>query len=111
MTKEFTTTLGNGLGALLAGWEIYVLIASAIVGLVLQQSALKTGVLAPAMASSNAVTLFASILFGVTVFNERLAKGDGRLLPAAIGLGVALVGIVLLAGDKATVPNEPGSTK
>ncbi len=111
VTKEFTTTLGNGLGALLAGWEIYVLIASAIVGLVLQQSALKTGVLAPAMASSNAVTLFASILFGVTVFNERLAKGDGRLLPAAIGLGVALVGIVLLAGDKATVPNEPGSTK
>jgi drug/metabolite transporter (DMT)-like permease len=103
VTKEFTTTLGNGLGSLLTSWEVYALVASAIVGFILQQSALKTGVLAPAMASSNAVTLFASIIFGVTVFEERLTKDNSSLAPAVIGLGIALFGVALLAG---TQPSE-----
>ena len=75
VTKQLTEELGNGLGALLASWPVYVLIASAISGFVLQQSALKTGVLAPAVASSNAVTLFAGVILGVTVFGETLSGG------------------------------------
>jgi hypothetical protein len=54
----------------------------------------------PAMASSNAVTLFGSVVFGATVFGEKLSSGGARLAPALIGLAVALVGIVLLAGAK-----------
>jgi hypothetical protein len=91
---------GQGFSAVLSSWTIYVLIASALVGFVLQQSALKTGVLAPAMASSNAVTLFGSVAFGASVFGESLSSGGARIAPAVIGLGVALVGIVLLAGAK-----------
>jgi len=98
VTKEFVTLVGHGLSALLGSWEIYVLIASAVVGFVLQQSALKTGVLAPAIASSNAVTLFTGVVLGITVFGETLAHGDGRLVPAVLGLAAALVGVVLLAG-------------
>jgi len=75
-------------------------IVSALVGFVLQQSALKTGVLAPAMASSNAVTLFGSVAFGATVFGESLSSGGARPAPALIGLSVALVGGILLAGAK-----------
>ena len=52
------------------------------------------------MASSNAVTLFASVVFGLTVFSESLSDGHGRLAPAIIGLILALAGIVLLAGAK-----------
>ncbi len=100
VTKVFVTVVGQGLSAVLASWTIYVLIASALVGFVLQQSALKTGVLAPAMASSNAVTLFGSVAFGATVFGESLSSGGARLVPAVVGLGVALVGIVLLAGAR-----------
>jgi drug/metabolite transporter (DMT)-like permease len=107
VTKEFMAILGNGLGAILHSWTIYVLIASAVVGFVLQQSALKTGVLAPAMASSNAVTLFASVVFGVTIFDEKLSNGNNRLAPALIGLAVALVGVVLLAGTKPPQSVEP----
>ncbi len=107
VTKEFMTIIGDSIGTLLSSWEIYALIASAIVGFVLQQSALKTGVLAPAMASSNAVTLFASVILGVAVFGEKLSNGTNRLAPALIGLGVALIGIVLLAGTKPPQPSEP----
>jgi drug/metabolite transporter (DMT)-like permease len=107
VTKQFTTTLGHGLAAILSSWTIYVLIISAVVGLFLQQSALKTGALAPAMASSNAVTLFASVLFGISVFNERLSNGDTRLGPAVIGLALALVGISLLASTEPPEPARP----
>jgi len=108
VTKVFVPLVGQGISAMLSSWTVYVLVASAMVGFVLQQSALKTGVLAPAMASSNAVTLFVSILLGVTVFGERLAAhGDGHLVPALIGLSVALVGVVLLAGAEPPLPTGP----
>ncbi len=66
VTKDFVTEIGGGVVALLADWSVYVLIASAVTGFVLQQSALKTGFLAPAMASSNAVTLFAGSFSGLS---------------------------------------------
>ena len=106
VTKVFVTVVGQGLEAVLTSWTIYVLIASALVGFVLQQSALKTGVLAPAMASSNAVTLFGSVAFGATVFGESLSSGGARLAPVLAGLGVALVGIILLAGAKPPQASE-----
>lgn len=85
----------------------YALVASAIMGFVLQQSALRTDVLASAMASSNAVTLFVSVIFGLTVFSESLSYGHGRLAPAIIGLAFALIGIVLLAEAKPPLAAEP----
>jgi hypothetical protein len=107
VTKQFMTIIGSGIGGLFTSWEIYALVATAFTGFILQQSALRTGILAPAMASSNAVTLFASVVFGITVFGERLSNGNNRLAPAFIGLGVALAGVVLLAGTKPPQASEP----
>jgi len=108
VTKVFVPLVGQGVSAMLSSWMVYVLVASAMVGFVLQQTALKTGVLAPAMASSNAVTLFVSIILGITVFGEKLAaQGDQHLLPALLGLAVALGGVVLLAGAEPPLPSGP----
>jgi drug/metabolite transporter (DMT)-like permease len=110
VTKTFVTEVGGGVLSLFADWSIYVLVASAIVGFVLQQSALKTGVLAPAMASSNAVSLFGGVILGAVVFGETLSHGNGHLAPAAIGLSVAVIGIVVLA--RAQEPtSEPAPVK
>ena len=109
VTKVFVGVLHHGLGAILSSWTTYALIISAVLGFTLQQSALKTGVLAPAMASSNAMTLFASTLLGVIVFDETLAHGDGRLVPAAIGLVVALFGVSALAGEEQPAPDGLGA--
>jgi hypothetical protein len=97
VTKDFVTLIGSGITELLFDWTIYVLIASAIVGFVLQQSALRTGVLAPAMASSNAATLFVGVLLGRVVYGEMLSRGGGRLVPSFVGLAVAIGGVVLLS--------------
>lgn len=107
VTKNFVGELGHGALPLLADWSVYVLVASAVIGFVLQQGALKTGVLAPAMASSNAVTLFSSVILGIVVYGERLsAGGAGHAASAAVGLVVAIVGIVLLGSAEGPLDND-----
>ena len=99
VTKTFVTVIGHGVLALLTTWSTYVLIVSAVGGFILLQTALKTGVLAPAMASSNSVTLFSSVILGITVYGERLSGSGGAHTGSTIvGLLVAIVGIALLAG-------------
>ena len=110
VTKTFVGELGQGALSLLADWSVYVLVGSAVIGFVLQQGSLKTGVLAPAMASSNAVTLFSSVILGITVYGERLsANGSGHAASAAVGLVVAIVGIVLLGSAEGPSGNDLAS--
>jgi drug/metabolite transporter (DMT)-like permease len=107
VTKTFVGELGHGALSLLADWSVYVLVISAVIGFVLQQGALKTGVLAPAMASSNAVTLFSSVILGIAVYGERLsASSGGHVTSAVVGLLIAIVGIVLLGSAE-----EPPNTR
>jgi drug/metabolite transporter (DMT)-like permease len=97
VTKVFVTQIGYGLGVILSSWTTYALILSALAGFALQQSALKTSFLAPAMAACNAATLGMSVILGITLFNETISHGQGSLLPAIIGLALAIIGVVLLA--------------
>jgi uncharacterized membrane protein len=96
VTKVFVGELGGGVLALVTTWTSYALLATALVGFVLQQSALKTGVLAPAMGSSNAATLVFSVVFGLRIFDETIAS-DGRAALAYAGLVLAVAGVVMLA--------------
>ncbi len=101
VTKTFVTEVGGGVLALLSSWSVWILILSALTGFALQQSALKTGVLAPAMASSNSVTLFSSVILGITVYNEALSKsGTSHAFSSSFGLALAVVGIAFLAGSE-----------
>jgi drug/metabolite transporter (DMT)-like permease len=110
VTKTFVTEIGSGIPALLTSWSVYVLILSAVTGFALQQSALKTGVLAPAMASSNSVTLFSSVILGMAVYGETLSKsGTSHSGSTVVGLIVAVVGIALLAGSEAPQEVAPGA--
>ena len=109
VTKTFVSEIGGGALGLLASWSTYVLIISAVTGFALQQSSLKTGVLAPAMASANSVTLFSSVILGMTVYGETVSKsGAGHSSAAVVGLAVAIVGIALLAGSDAPEPRSSG---
>ena len=113
VTKVWVGDLGGGLSAVLTTWTTYALVVSALAGFALQQSALKTSFLAPAMAASNASTLVISVILGVAVFQETLSNGSGHMGPAVIGLALAVVGVVLLAKptDARTTPSpSPSST-
>ena len=100
VTKVFMDHLGYGLAAILSSWTTYALILTALVGFTLQQSALKTGFLAPSMAASNASMLIASVLLGVTLFQESISNGQERMLPTILGLCLSVFGVILLASPE-----------
>jgi len=105
VTKTFVGQMGNGVLGVLDNWSVYVLILSALGGFVLQQAALKTGVLAPAIASSNSVTLFSSVILGIVVYGETLSKSGGVHRGSTIArLAIAIGGIALLASAEAPEP-------
>ncbi len=111
VTKTFVTEVGGGILSLLTSWSVYVLILSALTGFALQQSSLKTGVLAPAMASANSVTLFTSVVLGIVVYGETISKsGAAHSGSAFAGLLIAIFGIAILAGSEAPQQATPGTT-
>jgi drug/metabolite transporter (DMT)-like permease len=111
VTKTFVTEVGSGIVSILSSWSVYVLILSALTGFALQQTSLKTGVLAPAMASANSVTLFTSVILGIAVYDETLSKsGTGYTSSAFVGLAIALAGIALLAGSSAPEASRQTTT-
>ena len=102
VTKTFVTEVGwRRPRRCSRSWSVYVLILSAVTGFALQQSALKTGVLAPAMASSqlgDAVLERDPRHHGVR--RDAVSKsGTAHSGSTVVGLIVAIVGIALLAGS------------
>jgi drug/metabolite transporter (DMT)-like permease len=99
-SKMFASELGGGIAALLTSWATWALVASALIGFAVQQSALKTGALAAAVAASNSSTLLTSIVLGVFLFEENLSRGNGRLVVSLIGLVLTIGGVGALAGTR-----------
>jgi drug/metabolite transporter (DMT)-like permease len=115
-TKMLVIQYGHGFATIFQHWPLYAFILAELLGFTLQQAALKSGFLAPATAALNASTLAASVLVGVAVFRESLAGGTGRVLPAVLGLLMAVGGVVTLASAgpsrrPGTGPRHPGLPK
>ena len=111
LMKALTYRFGSGIAAVLGSWQLYALIGAGLLGLAMGQSALRTGVLAPAMAATNSATLLTSVVLGLTVFGEAFAGGTGRLAAVAGGLALALLGVVLLASAPAAAPSPSGGRR
>ena len=105
VTKQFTTLVGHGIGALLSSWTVYALVVSAMIGFVFQQSSLKAGVLASSMAASNVATMLASVILGIVVYGEVLSHGHGHLALSFVGLALTVGGVLVLS--RAPGPASP----
>jgi drug/metabolite transporter (DMT)-like permease len=98
-TKMLVIQFHHGWATIFSNWPLYVFIVAELLGFTLQQAALKCGCLAAATAALNAATLAASVLLGVTVFQESFGGGSGRLVAAIAGLLIAVAGVVALASS------------
>lgn len=105
-TKIFVGQLGFGMAAILGSLSTYLLIICALAGFGLQQSALKTGFLAPEMASTSASALTTSVVLGVVIFGDTLAA-SGHLPFALVSLATSVVGVVILASSSASAAATP----
>jgi hypothetical protein len=102
VTKLIVAEIGRGIAPLLIHWPLYVFVITGVAGFALQQAALKTGALAPALAAIHSATLAGSVFLGLAVFKEALSQSTPRLVPAVVGLALAFAGVVLLSVYEAT---------
>jgi drug/metabolite transporter (DMT)-like permease len=96
LMKAMTRTLAGGLGQLFTSWPIYAMVAAGVLGLFLTQSAMNAGQLIAAQPGLTLSDPIVSVLWGVTVFNERVRLGWytlGELLCA----GVIVAAVISLA--------------
>jgi drug/metabolite transporter (DMT)-like permease len=101
LTKAMVDELHHGLPHVIASWEPYALAVVGYASMTLNQMALNTGALAPAVATSAALDPIASVVLGLTVFHESIHAGVGRSAVTIVALGVALGGVTLLARAEA----------
>lgn len=97
LTRGSLTRLDHGVGGVVASWQPYVLVAVAVIGLLLMQSAFDAAPLRVSLPAVTAAEPLSGIALGVGVFLERLRDSPQTLVAEVLGLVVLVVGIVLLS--------------
>ena len=85
-------------------WHVYALVLVSIPAFWLEQSALQTGALAAAVATTMAFDPLSSLVFGITLFDESLHETVLGYALSAACLATALAGLVILARAKGDEP-------
>lgn len=91
LTKTTAHLLSVGIGTALRSWEPYALVAAALFGMLLAQSAFQSGDLDASLPALTVVDPIASVVVGALVFHESMTAS-----PAAVVVEVAaVVGVVV----------------
>jgi drug/metabolite transporter (DMT)-like permease len=96
LMKAMTITFAGGLGELFTSWQIYAMVAAGALGMFLTQSALNAGQLIAAQPGLTLSDPLISVLWGVTIFNERVRLG-WYALGEVFCAGVIVAAVVALA--------------
>jgi drug/metabolite transporter (DMT)-like permease len=93
LLKVNTGLLAHGPLRLLAGWQLYALVAVGAIGLLLNQLAYQSGPLSASLPAITVVDPLVAVLLGVAVFDENL-----RHSPPAIAGELLCLALLALAG-------------
>jgi drug/metabolite transporter (DMT)-like permease len=101
--------LHESVGTMLSHWECYALAVAGVLGFVVQQVALGTGRLAPAVATVSVANPVVAVLIGIVVLDERLSRPAWHVLVAVIGLGLTFVGAVVISLAREAAHPDPAA--
>jgi drug/metabolite transporter (DMT)-like permease len=104
LTKSTVSLLDDGLETVFTDWHVYALVLVSIPAFWLEQSALQTGALAAAVATTMAFDPLSSLVFGITLFDESLHETALGYALSLAALATALAGLVMLARAKGDEP-------
>lgn len=114
--KEFSSHLGDGIGALFATWSLYALIVVGAATMVLASHALAAGPLAASQPGFTVLDPLSATLLGVFLFAEHLQTRPVNLILEGLALAVVVTGATLLShscliqgadGNPPCLPPEP----
>lgn len=97
LTKVVVDELDEGVFEIFLSWHLYALVAVGYASMTLNQLALNTGSLAPAVATSLAFDPITSVVLGVTLLEESLHTTPLEGIGVALALAAALAGMTILA--------------
>jgi drug/metabolite transporter (DMT)-like permease len=92
--KELSSHLGDGIGAIISTWSLYVLIAAGAATMLLASHALAAGPLAASQPGFTILDPLAASLLGVFLFGEHIRTGAWDLAGEALALAVVVAGAV-----------------
>jgi drug/metabolite transporter (DMT)-like permease len=107
LTKVVVDEFDDGVLQMFIHWHLYALVAVGYTSMTLNQLALNTGALAPAVATSMAFDPIASVVLGVTLLGESLDTSPPELVATAVALTAALAGMAILARSQAQAAPNP----
>jgi drug/metabolite transporter (DMT)-like permease len=93
-TETLTT---SGVSGMLTHWAVYALVAAAITGTLLEQSALHVGPLNVSQPLLVIINPLASIILSIWLFDERFTDSPARIAIAALAMAVLAVGVITLS--------------
>ena len=107
MKPVVETWHADGIGELLAGWQVWVMAVAGLAGFYFQQVSLASGKLVTSVATVSVVNPVVSVLLGALVLQERLDKNpEWHAVAAIAALAVALLGAVIIASASEPKPDR-----
>jgi hypothetical protein len=107
--KELSSHVGQGLGAVLANWAVYVLAVTGAAAFLLVSHALASGPLAASQPGFTILDPLTASLLGLFLFGESMRTGQLALAGEVAGLGVLAAGVVALSRSRLITGDEhPG---
>jgi drug/metabolite transporter (DMT)-like permease len=109
LTKVVVDELDDGVFEIFLSWHLYALVAVGYASMTLNQLALNTGALAPAVATSMAFDPITSVILGLTLLDESLHASPLDLTATMVALAAALAGMAILARSQSQAEPGPAS--
>lgn len=111
LTQRTMAVLGHGSVAVVVDWPAFALVAVAVVGMLLAQTAFETVPLSASLPAITAVEPITGIAFGIGVYHESLNLSGADLAFELLGLAVAIFGVYLVAASPLVTgaPATPGT--
>ncbi|MGO9961185.1 MAG: DMT family transporter [Solirubrobacteraceae bacterium] len=109
LTKAVVDELHGGFVHVIGSWELYALAVVGYASMTLNQLALNTGALAATIATSTALDPIASVVLGLTLFQESLHATVLQAVGTVAALAAALLGMVVLARSQEHNVHPAGS--
>ena len=104
LTKAVCDQFADGAFHIFAHWHLYALVVIGYISLTFSQLALSTGALAPAAATSMGFDPIASVILGITLFDETIAETPIGIVVTVLSLAAALAGVAILSRSQAARP-------
>jgi hypothetical protein len=97
LTKQTVSDGSGGMSALLSSWASWTLLVAGVLSILWLNLALRSGRLSSSLVVMSTVTPLSGLVMAIVVFDERLSGGSAALVVATLAVGVAAVGISLVA--------------